>query len=73
MAGRLQWFVSIGDPVANLHQFPRHMISSSDNRALRSEAMHVVREIVELGMAPECPKQAPGLRTAVNRLRNLIP
>jgi hypothetical protein len=44
-------FVSIHDGVANLHNFPRHAMSSSDDRALRSEAMVVWREIAELGVA----------------------
>ena len=32
------------NPIANLHNFPRHAISSSDYRALRSEAMIAWRE-----------------------------
>jgi putative transposase len=47
----LQRFVSIHDGVANLHNFPRHAMSSSDYRALRSEAMAAWREIAELGIA----------------------
>ncbi len=50
-ARHLQCFVSIHDPIANLHNFPRHAISSSDYRALRSEAMIAWREIAELGVA----------------------
>ncbi|TAU38913.1 IS6 family transposase [Rhizobium ruizarguesonis] len=37
----LQRFVSIRDPIANLFQIPRHDISSSDHRELRSEAMNL--------------------------------
>jgi putative transposase len=50
-ARHLQRFVSIHDGVANLHNFPRHAMSSSDDRALRSEAMVVWREIAEPGIA----------------------
>ena len=50
-ARHLQRFVSIHDPIANLHNFPRHAMSSSDYRALRSEAMVAWREIAELGIA----------------------
>jgi putative transposase len=50
-ARHLQRFVSIHDGVANLHNFPRHAMSSSDDRALRSEAMVASREIAELGVA----------------------
>jgi putative transposase len=50
-AGHFQRFVSIHDPIANLHNFPRHAISSSDYRALRSEAMIAWREIAELSTA----------------------
>jgi putative transposase len=50
-ARHLQRFVSIHDGVANLHNFPRHAMSSSEYRALRSEAMVAWREIAELGIA----------------------
>jgi putative transposase len=40
-ARHLQRFVSIHDPVARLHNFPRHAMSSSSERALRSGAMGV--------------------------------
>jgi putative transposase len=50
-ARHLERFVSIHDGVANLHTFPRHAMSSSDDRALRSEAMVAWREIAELGIA----------------------
>jgi putative transposase len=50
-ARHLQRFVSIHDPIANLYNFPRHAMSSSDYRALRSEAMVAWREIAELGIA----------------------
>jgi putative transposase len=36
---QLQRFVSIHDPIANLFHFPRHNLSSSDHRDLRSTAM----------------------------------
>ncbi|UIK04718.1 IS6 family transposase [Neorhizobium galegae] len=41
----LQRFVSIHDPIANLFQIPRHDISSSDHRELRSEAMNLWAKI----------------------------
>ena len=50
-ARHLKRFVSIHDGVANLHTFPRHAMSSSDNRALRSGAMVAWREIAEPGVA----------------------
>lgn len=50
-ARHLQRFVSIHDPIANLHNFSRQALSSSDYRALRSEAMIVWREIAELANA----------------------
>jgi putative transposase len=50
-ARHLQRFVSIHDVVANLHNFPRHAMSSSDDRALRSGAIIAWREIAELGVA----------------------
>jgi putative transposase len=50
-ARHLQRFVSIHDGVANLHNFPRHAMSSSDDRALRSRAMAAWRGIAELGVA----------------------
>jgi putative transposase len=50
-ARHLERFVSIHDGVANLHTFPRHAMSSSDDRALLSEAMVAWREIAELGIA----------------------
>jgi putative transposase len=50
-ARHLQRFVSIHDGVANLHNFPRHAMSSSDDRALLSEAMVAWRKIAELGVA----------------------
>ena len=50
-ARHLQRFVSIHDPIANLHNFPRHAFPSPDYRALRSEAMIAWREIAELGIA----------------------
>ena len=50
-ARHLQRFVSIHDGVANLHNFPRHAMSSSGDRALRSGAIIVWREIAEPGIA----------------------
>ena len=50
-ARHLKRFVSIHDGVANLHNCPRHAMSSSDDRALRSEAIIVWSEIAELGVA----------------------
>jgi putative transposase len=50
-ARHLKRFVSIHDGIANLHNFPRHAMSSSDDRALRSEAMVAWRKIAELGVA----------------------
>jgi len=43
--------VYIINAVANLHNCPRHAMSSSDDRALRSEAMAARREIAEPGVA----------------------
>jgi putative transposase len=50
-ARHLQRFVSIHDGVDNLHTIPRHAMSSSGDRALRSGAMVAWREIAELGVA----------------------
>jgi putative transposase len=50
-ARHLKRFVSIHDGVANLHNCPRHAMSSSDDRALRSGAMVAWREIAGLGVA----------------------
>ncbi|MFY8193890.1 MAG: DDE-type integrase/transposase/recombinase [Novosphingobium sp.] len=50
-ARHLKRFVSIHDGVANLHNFPRHAMPSSDDRALRSEAMVAWRKIAEPGVA----------------------
>jgi len=47
-ARHLQRFLSIHDPIANLHHFPRHSLSSADYRSLRSGAMNAWREIAEL-------------------------
>ena len=49
-ARRLQCFLSIHDPLANLHHFPLHSLSSTDYRSLRSKAMNAWREIAELRM-----------------------
>jgi putative transposase len=50
-ARHLKRLVFIHDPVANLHNCPRHAMSSSDDRALRSGAIIVWREIAEPGIA----------------------
>jgi putative transposase len=50
-ARHLRRLVFIHDPVANLHNFPRHAMSSSGDRALRSEAMVAWRVIAELSIA----------------------
>ena len=50
-ARHLKRLLFIHDGVANLHNFPRPAMSSSDDRALRSEAMVAWREIAELGVA----------------------
>jgi putative transposase len=50
-ARHLERLVFIHDPVANRHNCPRHVLSSSDDRALRSGAIIVWREIAELGIA----------------------
>jgi hypothetical protein len=50
-ARHLKRLVFIHDGVANLHNFPRQAMSSSDDRALRSGAIIVWREIAEPGIA----------------------
>ena len=50
-ARHLKRLVSIHDGVANLHTLTRPAMSSSDDRALRSEAMVAWREIAEPGVA----------------------
>jgi transposase-like protein len=47
-ARNLQCFLSIHDPIANLHHLPRHSLSSTDYRSLRAEAMNVWREIADV-------------------------
>jgi len=44
----LQRFVSIHDPIANLFYIPRHDISSSHHRELRSEAMNLWARIARM-------------------------
>jgi putative transposase len=66
-ARHLKRLVFIHDPVANLHNFPRHAMSSSGDRALRSGAIIVWREIAEPGIAAQCQGKAPRLRTAAGR------
>ena len=50
-ARQLQRFVSIHDPIANLFHFPRHALSSSDHRNLRSAAMATWHEITHIAAA----------------------
>ena len=50
-ARQLQRFVSIHDPIANLFHFPRHALSSSDHRDLRSAAMATWHEITHIAAA----------------------
>jgi putative transposase len=50
-ARRLQRFVSIHDPVANLFHIPRHEISSGNRRELRTQAMQMWNEIARLQTA----------------------
>jgi putative transposase len=50
-ARHLKRLVFIHDGVANLHNCPRHAMSSSDDRAPRSGAMVAWREIAEPGIA----------------------
>jgi putative transposase len=47
----LQRFVSIHDPIANLFHFPRHGLTASDYRELRSEATKVWEEHAGLAHA----------------------
>jgi transposase-like protein len=47
----LKRLVCIHDPIANLQTVPRHAMSSSGDRALRSGAIIVWREIAEPGIA----------------------
>jgi hypothetical protein len=45
------YLLKLGEtPIANFHRFPRHRLSSTDYRSLRSEAMNVWREIA--GVCP---------------------
>ncbi len=50
-ARHLKRLVLIHDGVATLHTCPRHAMSSSDDRALRSGAMVMWREVAEQGIA----------------------
>jgi putative transposase len=50
-ARHLQRSVFIHDLVANLHNVPRHAMSSSGDRALHSEAMVARRKFAELTIA----------------------
>ena len=44
-AWHLQRFVSVHDPIANLHYIPRNKFTSSAHRQLRQAAMHAWREV----------------------------
>jgi putative transposase len=44
-ARHLQRFVSIHDPIANPFDFPRHSLSASHHRTLRTEAMSAWNEL----------------------------
>lgn len=46
--GQAQRFVSIHDPIANLFHLPRHEMSSTDFRKMRSLAMQTLHEIAEV-------------------------
>jgi putative transposase len=59
-ARHLRRLVFIHDPVANLSTFPRNAMSSSGDRALRSGAIIVWREIAEPGIAAQRQGIAPG-------------
>jgi hypothetical protein len=58
-ARHLKRLVFIHDGVANLHTCPRHAMSSSDDRALRSGAMVAWRKIAEPGIAAQRQGTAP--------------
>jgi hypothetical protein len=66
-ARHLQRFFSIREPIANLKNFPRQAMSSSDRRALRSKAMVVWREVAEPGITAQRQGKAPGLRATADR------
>jgi hypothetical protein len=59
-ARHLKRLVFIHDGVANLHTFPRQAMSSSGDRALRSGAIIVWREVAEPGIAAERQGTVPG-------------
>jgi putative transposase len=60
-ARHLKRLVLIHDGVANLHNFPRHAMSSSDDQALRAETIMAWREIAEPGIAAQRKGTAPHL------------
>ena len=64
-ARHLKRLVFVHDGVANLHNFPRHAMSSSDDRALRSEAMIAWRKIRTPNWAS--PRSARGKRRVFAR------
>ncbi|MCX8227639.1 MAG: IS6 family transposase [Sulfitobacter sp.] len=45
---QLQRFLSIHDPIANLFQLPRHKMTSTDFREMRSLATQTLREIAQV-------------------------
>ena len=47
-SGQLQRFLSIHDPIANLVQLPRHKMTSTDFREMRSLATQTWREIAQV-------------------------
>jgi hypothetical protein len=59
-ARHLQCFVFIHDGVANLNNCPRHAMSSSGDRALRSGAIIAWHMIAEPGIAAQRQGKAPG-------------
>jgi hypothetical protein len=59
-ARHLKRLVVIHDGVANLHNFPRHAMSSSGDRALRSGAIIAWREIAKPGIAAQRQGKSPG-------------
>jgi hypothetical protein len=75
-ARHLKRLVFVHDEVAKLHNCLRHAMSSSGDRALRSGAIIVWREIAEPGIAAQRQgdgargrrqRKAPRLRTAAGR------
>lgn|GEM_PF-2754769 len=61
-ARHLKCLVSEHDPIATLYSLPRNAMSSSGDRALRSGAIIMWREIAEPGTAAQRQGTAPGER-----------